>query len=389
MKSRSGWTISQCFRHGHNAALISVSSDAIIPNISYLRKGLRNAWLQNSPVRRSLARAKSGLQQFALALIASIGCMLVVPLAGAAPIGKSVEISKKYRPGDQVMQVRLLGTLELDHTEVNGYDAHELSGLAWDQDAGLLYAVSDDGFLCHLRPSFDGPILSGVELVAAYPLRDQQGKPHGGKQSDSEGLAIVYADNKIADDTELLVSFEITPRVLRYRPDGTFIEAVRIPTALLNIDNYADDNDALEAITLDKNSDLLIAPQRPLRGADQSVLSIYSNTATPLHFVPLDSEHSDIVGMETGPGGELVILERRYSSLFKPVIWAVRSFTPDRERKVQVITEILTLTTEGSTWSPDNFEGIAHHVDNRYFIVSDDNQSAIQRTLLMYFEILN
>jgi hypothetical protein len=37
----------------------------------------------------------------------------------------------------------------------------------------------------------------------------------------------------------------------------------------------------------------------------------------------------------------------------------------------------------------DNFEGIAHHRDNRYFLVSDDNNSALQSTVLVYFEILD
>ena len=36
----------------------------------------------------------------------------------------------------------------------------------------------------------------------------------------------------------------------------------------------------------------------------------------------------------------------------------------------------------------DNFEGLARHQSNRFFMVSDDNSVFIQRTLLVYFELL-
>jgi hypothetical protein len=36
----------------------------------------------------------------------------------------------------------------------------------------------------------------------------------------------------------------------------------------------------------------------------------------------------------------------------------------------------------------DNFEGLAHHEGNRYFMISDDGRNPLQRTILMYFEIL-
>ena len=38
-------------------------------------------------------------------------------------------------------------------------------------------------------------------------------------------------------------------------------------------------------------------------------------------------------------------------------------------------------------WAVDNFEGVAHHIDNRYFIVSDDNANPQQKTLLVYLAL--
>jgi hypothetical protein len=37
----------------------------------------------------------------------------------------------------------------------------------------------------------------------------------------------------------------------------------------------------------------------------------------------------------------------------------------------------------------DNFEGLTRHQGNRFFMISDNNDLFVQRSLLMYFEILD
>ncbi len=336
--------------------------------------------------RQSKAHTVSALQ---LTIVTVIAVLFGAPgPVTAVQISKPVEISNKYRIGDHVMGVRLLGTVQLDHKKINELNARELSGLAWDADANLLYAVSDGGFLCHFRPRFEHSVLTNVDMVAAYPLLTHGGDSLTDNHADSEGLAIRNGDNQIDGDTELLISFEINPRVLRYHPDGKLIGDEDIPTRLTDIANYAGENDALEGITLDQNHKLLMAPQRPLRQDDQSLLSVYSTGQAPWFFRPIDPRYSSVVGMETTPSGNILILERRYSSLFKPVIWAIRRIDLNHNVPLRKVDEIWTLSNEGSTWNVQNFEGIAHHRDNKYFIVSDDGHNAIQRTLLVYFEIL-
>ena len=44
-------------------------------------------------------------------------------------------------------------------------------------------------------------------------------------------------------------------------------------------------------------------------------------------------------------------------------------------------------TSQG--WSVDNFEGLARHRGMKFFLVSDDNFKGIQRTLLVYLELLD
>ncbi len=305
-------------------------------------------------------------------------------------IGKAYALSKKYPVGERHMQVRLLGTLVLNKTEVNGFGPREMSGLAWDEDAQLLYAVSDDGHLCHFAPQFVDGVLTAVDFVAAYPLREADGTLVRGKASDSESLAARNTHNGISGDTELLISFEIQPRLLSYTVDGHLRAELPLSPALADISNYAGENKGLEAIALHEEYGLLMAPERPLNGANQNVLSIYSAAQHVWQMVPIDTEHSAVVGLEVTPHGDLLVLERRYSSVFSPVIWSVRrlQLNPETAGQPQTADEILTMTTAGSAWSPDNFEGIAHHRNNKYFIISDDNESSLQRTLLSYFEIL-
>ncbi|MBA3492836.1 MAG: hypothetical protein H0T87_01570 [Gammaproteobacteria bacterium] len=68
---------------------------------------------------------------------------LLIGAARAVEVGRPVEVSKHFRSGGVFMNVRLMGLIEISHEEVNGLACRELSGLAWDQDAGILYAVSD------------------------------------------------------------------------------------------------------------------------------------------------------------------------------------------------------------------------------------------------------
>ena len=307
----------------------------------------------------------------------------------AESIGKPYTLSRKHAVGERHMQVRLLGTLVLDKTTVAGLGPRELSGLAWDEDAQLLYAVSDNGHLCHLSPQFDAGVLAGIDFIAAYPLREADGSVVKGKAADSEGMAARNTHNGIPGDTELLISFEIQPRILTYSVDGRLLATLPLSAELANIDNYAGENEGIEGIALHDEYGLLLAPQRPLRHANQDLLTIYSAAARVWQMVPIDPEHSAVVGLEVTPHGDLLVLERRYASVFRPVIWSVRRINLEQEPAgPQMPEEILTVTTAGSAWSPDNFEGITHHRDNKYFMISDDNESAFQRTLLTYFEIL-
>jgi hypothetical protein len=50
--------------------------------------------------------------------------------------------------------------------------------------------------------------------------------------------------------------------------------------------------------------------------------------------------------------------------------------------------ETLVNLDTGKGFQIDNFEGIARHQGKRFFLISDNNDFFLQRTLLLYFELL-
>ncbi len=309
------------------------------------------------------------------------------PPARAVEIGRPYELLSGQPPGGEAGGIRLLGALRLGTATVDGRAAVELSGLAWDQDEGLLYAVSDDGFLAHLRPRFDRDgHLAGADLVATFPLQGPEGRPLAREEQDSEGLAIRNGDNGLRGDTVLAVSYEVRPRIWLHRPDGGYLEALDLPAPLRDAGNYTGRNAALESLAWSPRLGWITAPQIRLKGTPPEEFRIYDLKGNYWSYPPLDPEHSDQVGMARLGGGQVLLLERVYKSIFQPVIFALRRLRPEAGSHSAHVSEVFRFSTaEG--WRLDNFEGLAHHRGRRYFMVSDDNQSMVQKTLLVYFEL--
>jgi hypothetical protein len=334
----------------------------------------------------------AGPGSYVLKAVSALAMLFAMHIGDArsVEIGRGFSLSEAYKPGDVYMGIRLLGALRLKSPTVNGLQPRELSGLAWDADEGVLYAVSDDGFIVHMRPKFTGDILSGVDLVSAHLLLDEQGRPCPERMTDAEGLVAWASRNGTVGDTELVVSFEREPRISVFRPDGALVRTIPLPAALGDLAGYSGDNHELEALTAHADFGLITAPERPLRAAQSGRFTLYSADGREWTYPPLHPEYSTVAGLETMPGGDLLILERRFSSIFKPVIFAVRrvKLSARGDDPDIPVHEVVHLDTSKG-WAVDNFEAIARHEGNRYFLVSDDNENAFQKTLLLYFEVLD
>ncbi len=326
------------------------------------------------------------MSRLLLTVILMLGLSLMACRANefqASPIS----LSDQVRVGDAYAGVRLLGALRLASVEVNGLRLCGLSGLAWDEDEGLLYAISDIGGLFHLRPQFDAQgYLSGVQALTAYPLRDALDQPVRPPYDDSEGLTLRNGDNGVRGDSELLVSFEVKPRIVRYSPAGQWRGEERLPALLRDPRNYPNDNQALEAITLDPHWGILVGTEAPLRKEPAGQVRIFRLDGRFWRYPLSDDPGSALVAMDAAPEG-LLTLERAFVAPLRPLIIRLRRTELSAGDAPLKVTD-LAIFDNSQGWLMDNFEGLTRYRERRLFMVSDDNCHAWQSTLLVHLEWL-
>ncbi|GJM04633.1 MAG: hypothetical protein DHS20C09_06240 [marine bacterium B5-7] len=262
----------------------------------------------------------------------------------------------------------------------------EFSGLAWDHDQKQLTILSDRGFIIHTTPSFEKNRLVNLTLNSYHFLKDKNGKRLKHRLSDSEGLALKNAKNNIEGDTELIISFERVPRIIKFTTKGNYISQYTLANKLDDIKNYAGANKSLEAITQHPKFNIITGPERPLKNTSDNLLSLHTINDEVWHFKPESKDYGSLVGLTTLPDNRLVALERIYSNIFAGVTSVIHLITLDTGT-IQV--QQLSKLDPSASYFNENFEGIAWHKDNRFFMISDDNDNIFQRTLLVYFEIPN
>jgi hypothetical protein len=300
-----------------------------------------------------------------------------------------VNFSEQYQVGDTYMGIRLGGTLELKKGKISGFKLAELSGLVWDEDEKLLYAVTDKGILFHLRPVITKNTLTDVSLINAYWLQNRKGRRLIGSR-DSEGLAILNGNNGKAGDSELVISFERKPKITRFTSKGKKLANYTLPNRLQNTKNFSSLNKLFEAVTVHPDLGVLTAPEWPLKGNEGKIV-IYALDGQQWIFPHHSSPNSAVVALEALEDGSILVLERAFVSPNKPFIISLRQvWLPTCGKcteKVKVKQVAVFNSHKG--WQIDNFEGLTHHQGAYFFMVSDNNNRSSQRTLLSYFEVLN
>ncbi|WP_297799222.1 esterase-like activity of phytase family protein [uncultured Brevundimonas sp.] len=245
-----------------------------------------------------------------------------------------------------------------------------LSDLKLVGDDGFV-AVSDAGDLVRgqIKLDEDGRLV-GLEQFRSHRLSLTDGSPITQKvDGDAEGLAIL-------PDGQLLVSFEREHRIWTYGP----LDALQNPASLPRPIWPFNENGGMEAIAAASQDSWRVA------GEDGGIWDCTRITCSLVQMPPdeplKDSDYR-ITGMDRDPDGH--------------GYWVVqRSFKPplDARARVRHMAEDGTLgpvTVElklpGTT---DNFEGIAatkRGGKTRLYILSDDNENPLQRTLMLAFDV--
>ena len=325
--------------------------------------------------------------RFLLTILVPLTWLLITfpSVTTAESIAEIEQFDSTYSNEASLYEFNLLAIASLSNLTIDGFKVSELYGLAWDDDENLLYALSDNGYLLHLRPVFENSKLADVLFLKGNSLRDRNNRTLRYKESDSEGLVVKHGNNGIQGDSRLIICFERIPRLVEYKTDGTMLAGIPLPAELSDIRNYKGENKSLEAVTIHGRFGIITGPEHPMNSQPAKFgLDIYSLNGRHWSF-PVHNEHyGALVGMTTMPDGSLLALERAYGGIFPATeITLHRIFLGEDKSEINTI---YTFDSETDILN-ENFEDITRFKGDTYFMVNDDNNHPLKRTTLVYFSI--
>ena len=257
-----------------------------------------------------------------------------------------------------------------------------LSGLAVTGNGERLYAISDRGYWLSASMRHNGEgrltVLEGWEIGT---LLTPEGAPVSGLQTDAESL---MQDR----DGSFIVSFEQEHRLWRYPASAAPFkgpsQTVPTPREL----SQAPNNGGIEALTVLRDGRIFAIAEEYENpdGTLKAWLMDEDRFAALSYFSSAGFRPTD---MTTLANGDLLVLERRHSLLGG---WGARvqriardSVRPGARLRGEEIARIVP------PLPVDNYEGIAVREkeggETFVYLVSDDNYSPLQRTLLLQFRL--
>ena len=265
-----------------------------------------------------------------------------------------------------------------------------LSDLAVSADGSEMLAISDAAHWLSARLTSDeAGNLEGLNATEIAPMLNPAGGPMRGRADDAEGLTLERPNDLHGP---VIVSFELDVRILRYDLSKGFSAQ---PTRI-SIGNWVQPlrvNAQLEALTLVKPDTLLVFAESRIGTEDiRAAFETYPGTgqaqSRALSVVPRDP--FSVTGSANAPDGGIFLLERRYS-LFGGVGMELRHVPANRLYEGARLEGDVLANLSFMDANIDNMEGIAvrrgTNGETLLYMISDDNFSARQRTLLLMFEL--
>jgi hypothetical protein len=221
------------------------------------------------------------------------------------------------------------------------------------------------------------------------PMLNPAGRPMRGKAGDAEGLTLERANDLHGP---VIVSFERDVRVWRYDLSEGFTARPK-NVAIGDWVRPLRENAQLEALTLIKPDTLLVFAEsrvgvEDIRAAFETYPGNFHANSRALSVVPHDP--FSVTSAANAPDGGIFLLERRYS-LIGGVGMELRHVSASQLHEgVRLEGEVLANLSFMDA-SIDNMEGVAVRRgpkgETLLYMVSDDNFSPLQRTLLLMFEL--
>ena len=262
-----------------------------------------------------------------------------------------------------------------------------LSGLRLDAKGERFLAISDKGGWFTGRIAYSGRDIAGLADVEAAPLLGPDGRPITDRGwYDSESLA--------RDGDIVYVGLERVNQLLRYDfakgGTGARSEIVPLPPAAKRLPN----NKGLEGLVvvpkgLPLAGTLLALSERGL-DPNGNLLAFLVGGPSPGQFSIVRSNDFDVSDAVLLPSGDLLVLERKFS-LFTGVGIRIRRISL-ADIAPGALVDGPAIFSADLGQEIDNLEGIDAHVtpegETVLTLVSDDNFSMIQRTLLLQFTLM-
>ena len=267
-----------------------------------------------------------------------------------------------------------------------------LSGFRFlDTKGERFLALSDQGTWFTGSIRYAGGKMAGLDGVEAAPMLNAEGRPITEKRLwyDTESLA--------RDGSTFYVGLERVNQIMRFdfAKGGTRARGEVLPTP-----------PALRKLPYNKGLEALVFVPRDIKGqplggtllalseggfdADGNLIGFLIGGPTPGQFSIKRTDKQFIADAVLLPSGELLILERKFS-WFTGINIRIRSI-PLKSIAPGALVDGPVLFEADLGHEVDNMEGIDVHVTSEgetvLTLVSDDNFSMLQRTLLLQFTLV-
>jgi hypothetical protein len=262
-----------------------------------------------------------------------------------------------------------------------------LSGLRLDAKGERFISFSDKGSWFTGRIVYQGSEMTGLADVEAAPMMGADGKPITARGwFDSESIAL--------DGSFVYIGLERVNQVLRFDFSKGFTRALGEVVAMPPAVRKLPFNKGLEALVFVPNglplAGTLIAMSERGLDAAGNLIAFLVGGPTPGQFSVRRTNDYDISDATLLPSGDLLVLERKFSLLSGVGIRirriALKSLAPG------AVVDGPSIFDADLGQEIDNMEGIDSYVtpegDTVLTLISDDNFSLIQRTLLLQFTLV-
>ena len=286
---------------------------------------------------------------------------------------------------------RVFGSLEFRggiELRSQSRDFGGLSAIRVQPDGAAFVAVTDKAQWLRGRILYRGTAPVGIADAEMAPMLGSNGRPITERGwYDSEALAA-------GDDGTLYVALERVHQILRFNAAREGLaargQAIALPPALASLPR----NRGIECLAVGPKATplagTLIAVSEAGLDAEKNIRGFLIGGRAPGEFAVVRKDDFDITDCALTPANELLLLERYFS-------W--RRGVSMRLRRVPLTSLVPGATVDGPYlieadmgFQIDNMEGLSVHraADGALVLtlVSDDNFSVLQRTLLLQFTLL-